>query len=218
MAHKKYRNSKGEVVPSVTTIISNNLGWNKQFLIDWSKKIALTQGRDSNEIMEEASKIGTLTHYLVECKITNQTPDITPYRRADLLAARNGYLAFCDWEKSWKPTKYEYSEVELVSDKYNFGGTIDIIASKDNKLYILDLKTSNHIHPEMVIQLAAYKNLFEEKHEKLIDSCGIIKLQKDEQRYGFFPVSSKQIQAGWETFLSLVKVQQSRELLEGFGK
>lgn len=218
MAHKKYYNSLNEIVPSVTTLISNNLGWNKQMLIAWSKKIALKEGRDSNEITEYAANIGTLTHYLIECKLKKETPDITPYKKEDLVIARNGYLGFCEWEKFWKPADYTYSEVELVSDKHNFGGTIDIIAKKNNKYHILDIKTSNHIHAEMVIQLAAYKKMAEEKLSIKIETCNIIKISKDECKYLFFPMTQEEIDAGWLVFESLLKIEKNKKILQSFGK
>ena len=62
-----------------------------------------------------------------------EVPDISPYFPADLKKAKNGYLAFCDWEEQWKPN-YKYSEVQLVHEGELYGGTIDIIAEKDGKL------------------------------------------------------------------------------------
>ena len=218
MAHKKYYNTTGDVVPSVTTVISNNLGWNKQMLIAWSKKMALNEGRDSDEVKDQAAALGTITHYLIECKIKNTIPDISQYKKEDLIIARNGYLGFCDWEAFWKPAEYKHNEVSLVSNQYNYGGTIDIIASKDNKLHILDIKTSNHIHPEMVIQLAAYKQMFEENFNDKIDSCCIIKLSKDKQQYNFFPMTDEQVSAGWDVFKSLLEVQKHKNVLNKFGK
>lgn len=218
MAHKKYYNSSGDTVSSVTTIISNNLGWNKQMLIAWSKKMALTEGRDSDEVTEQAANIGTITHYLIECKIKNLVPDISQYKKEDLIIARNGYLGFCDWEAFWKPSEYKHNELELVSDKYNYGGTIDIIAAKDDQLHILDIKTSNHIHPEMVIQLAAYKNMYEEKFNTTIASCNIIKLAKDKQQFNYFPMTPEQVASGWEVFKGLLEVQRHKNILSKFGK
>jgi hypothetical protein len=218
MAHTKYYAKDGEQVPSVTTVIGGNLGWNKNMLIAWTKKKALKEGIDSDTIVKESSEIGTLTHYLCENKIKNTVPDITPYSKEHLTRAKNGYLGFCDWEKFWKPTKYTHCELSLVSEKYRFAGTIDILAERDGGIHLLDLKTSNHIHPEMVIQLAAYKRLYEEVYNVPILSQSIIKLCKDEPRYDFYPVNDAQDLAGWEVFLQLLEVNKRKKLLETFGK
>lgn len=218
MAHTKYYTPANIEVPSVTTIIGNNLGWNKNMLIAWSKKLALKEGRDSEEVTKEAGEIGTITHYLCECKIKNETPDISLYKKEYLKQAKNGYLAFCDWEKEWRPDQYVHSEIQLVNNKYLYGGTIDLVVKKNNELHILDLKTSNHIHPEMVIQLAAYKHLYEENNKDKIKSMGIIKLSKKEQKYEFYPITTEQCEAGWKVFLSLLEVEKYKSILSKFGK
>jgi hypothetical protein len=218
MAHTVYKNKTKQTVPSVTTVISNNLGWNKQMLIAWSKKIALTQGRDSDDVVKEAGDIGTLTHFLIENKIKSQLPDISKYSKEHLKQAKNGYLAFCDWEMLWKPEKYAYSEVKLVSEKYQFGGTIDIIALKENHYHILDIKTSNHIHPEMVIQIAAYKKLFEENFDEQIKSCSIIKVEKGKREYSFFTATDNELDASWSVFQSLLELNQLKSKISCFGK
>jgi len=218
MAHTKYYTPSNIEVPSVTTIIGNNLGWNKPMLLAWTKKLALKEGKDSDEITKEAGEIGTLTHYLCENKINNTTPDIAPYSKKHLAKAKNGYLGFCDWEKFWKPTKYLYCEIPIVNEIYGFGGTIDIVAERDNKVHLLDLKTSNHIHPEMVIQLSAYKRLFEGNFNVPIESMSIIKLSKEEPAYEFYSVTPEQDLAGWEVFLALLEVHKRKFILNKFGK
>ena len=37
----RYNNNEGKRVPSVTTIINQHLGWNKQVLIGWTKRMML---------------------------------------------------------------------------------------------------------------------------------------------------------------------------------
>lgn len=235
MAHKIYKLKDGTVVPSVTTIISNNLGWNKNMLIAWSKKIALTQGRDSNEITEEAADVGHLTHTLIEHRIKTKMgieqalPDITGLDKELLKKAKFGYLAFLDWEAKWKPDRYVFSELEMVSESHKYGGTMDIMAEKDGHLYIIDIKTSNSIHPEMVIQLQAYRELFHEnysnKHvegnpfdKRYVDGSIILKLSKDEQKYEEFPVTPDLVQPGWEAFVCLLRLDNDKKLLAKFGK
>jgi len=52
--------------------------------------------------------------------------------------------------------------MELVSELYKFGGCPDAIGKIDGKLTLVDWKTSNSVYPDMLIQLAAYKQLWEE--------------------------------------------------------
>ena len=46
----KYINDEGYKVPSVTTIINQHLGWNKQALINWAKRITLG-GQDADKVL-----------------------------------------------------------------------------------------------------------------------------------------------------------------------
>ena len=46
----RYVNKDGQKVPSVTTIINQHLGWIKQVLINWAKRITLG-GQDADKAM-----------------------------------------------------------------------------------------------------------------------------------------------------------------------
>ena len=61
----KYILKDGTRVTSVTTVISNNLGWNKNVLLGWTKKQTLL-GNDTQELLRDAGDTGTLAHYMIE--------------------------------------------------------------------------------------------------------------------------------------------------------
>lgn len=214
--HTVYQLKNGTQVPSTTTIISQNLGWNKDHLIKWYKNIALERGQDASFITEEAADIGSITHELIEYKIKKQVPDITNYNRDYLKLAKNGYLAFCDWESQYKPDNYLFSEVVMVSEKYCFGGTADIIIEKNNEPHLIDIKTCNWLHPEMVIQLAAYKHLLKETRDIDIKTCTIIKVNKKEPLFETKSPTEEQLKNGWEIFKRLLYINNTRKQLEEF--
>ena len=54
----KYILKDGTKATSVTTVINNNLGWNKNVLIGWTKKQTLL-GNDTQEILRDAGDPGT---------------------------------------------------------------------------------------------------------------------------------------------------------------
>ena len=105
-----------------------------------------------------------------------------------------------------------------MSARHRFAGPIDVVEERDGGLHLLDLKTRNHQQSEMVIQLAAYKRLYEEIYKVPILSQNIIKLSKDSPEYEFYPVDIQEDQAGWEVFLSLIEVEKRKKLLSKFGK
>mgnify|MGYP001420096526 CR=1 FL=1 len=122
--HTVYKTSDGERLPGVTTVI-NELGWNKNMLIAWSRREALA-GNDPDKIKNEAAKPGTLTHSFIEGHIKGEQVDTSDFTENQIELAKNSYFAFVEWERAMKPV-YLGTEIQLVSEKYRFGGTADMI-------------------------------------------------------------------------------------------
>jgi len=55
---QNYVLQNGNRASSVTTIINAMLGWNKNTLIAWAKRMT-AQGEDADAVMREAGRIGT---------------------------------------------------------------------------------------------------------------------------------------------------------------
>jgi hypothetical protein len=49
----------------------------------------------------------------------------------------------------------------LVCSDYEYGGTPDAVGILDGRLVLLDWKTSNWVHSDYIIQMAAYRNLLQ---------------------------------------------------------
>jgi hypothetical protein len=215
MGHTIYKLKNEQKVDSVTTIIGNVLGFNKEILMKWTRSLAF-KGINSDNVKKESATIGTAAHYLVESKMINQKVDKTKLEhlnKEQLEKVKNAYKSFVEWEKDWKPDEYVHNEIQLVSENHKFGGTIDIVAKKDNNLYILDNKTSNSLHIEMIIQLGAYKILFEENFPEKIYQCGIIKIEKEKINYNFKLVPEESLNAGMEIFLNALKINELKNKL-----
>ena len=208
-AHQRYKLTDGTVVPGVTTVINSQLGWNKQALIAWSRREALA-GNDPNKVRDKAADIGTLTHYMVECHIKGIEPDTSEYAPADVDKAENGFIAFLDWEKEFS-VKYLESEIQVISEKHRFGGTVDQIVQRNGSLWLLDLKTSKGIYPDMKIQVAAYKQAYEEQKGKQIDEVHILQLGKEDGAFQHHKLSQNDVSCAWEVFkhcLDLYRLQK----------
>lgn len=208
-AHTKYYVNKKKVA-SVTTIIGNNLGWNKGALIGWSRKMALS-GQDPNVIKKEAASIGTLTHKMVENYILEKPINTFIYSEEDIAKATVGFKAFLDWEKIVKPI-YLNTEIQLVSKEFLYGGTIDLIVDVAGHIGILDLKTSNNIYKEHIIQLAAYRNLYTENHGP-VDYCAILKLDKVTGKFTYHFITNEKLDKAFEAFEYCLKLSQLKEEL-----
>lgn len=203
-AHQRYRLTateqwpKGEIVPGVTTITGGQLAWNKNVLIAWARRSALA-GKDPDKIRDEAADSGTCTHYLVECHIKNVEADLKDFTQAQIDKGETGFLAFLDWEKE-NELDYRFIEKGVVSEVYRYGGTVDMLATKNGSLWLLDLKTSKGIYAEHKVQVAAYKYAYEEQEQEIINECHILQLNKEDGSFQHHKLSKEQIEDGWQVF------------------
>jgi hypothetical protein len=77
--------------------------------------------------------------------------------------------------RSKHKTAIIHNELNIVSETYKMGGTIDRVMQINNKLYLVDIKTSNAVHNHYWLQLAAYKKMLEEKQPDLkLDGVAIL--------------------------------------------
>lgn len=204
-AHQRYRLRptpdwpKGEIVPGVTTILDGQLGWNKRTLMAWSRRTALA-GQDPDLVASEAADSGTVAHKLVEAHIKGVEADLSDFTKNQIDAGETGFLAFLDWEKE-QGLVYEQIEFPVVSEQYRYGGTVDMIARKNGSLWLLDLKTSSGIWPEMKCQVAAYYKAFEEQEQRQVHEWHILKLDKKDGSFQHHKLSGREVAAAWKVFL-----------------
>lgn len=177
-AHQRYKTQAGLIVPGVTTIL-NLLA--KPALIYWSWNLGM-QGQDYRKVTQKAADIGTIAHYMVECHLKGIKPDqaqMDEYAPANIKPAELAYHQFEEWwqKQGWKTVG---AEIQLVSEKYLFGGSLDCVAQDTAGKYILiDVKTSKAIYDTMKYQLSAYWNLWEENNpDKPLSNSIIIHLDK----------------------------------------
>jgi len=157
--HTIYKCRDGVRVPGVTTILGVLA---KPALIIWANRMGL-QGIDTSKYVDEAAKAGTAAHEMIECHLTDQEFDRSQYSEDLLGIAENGYIKYLDWEKIHE-IKNVKSEMILVSEKYRYGGQIDMYAELDGLPTLIDFKTNaTGIYPEMEYQTAGgYRQLLEE--------------------------------------------------------
>jgi len=204
-AHTRYSTQDGTRVPGVTTVVGQ-LGWDKNALIAWARREALA-GNDPNKIRDTAANIGTLTHYIIECHIKGIEPDLSDYSKNDIDKAENGFLGFLDWEKDNK-LEYIDSEIKVVSEKYKYGGTLDLIAKKNVSFWLVDFKTGKGIYPNHKIQVSAYAKAYTEQTGNNIKETYILHLNRETGAFAYHKLSKDDISNGWLVF------KHCRELYE----
>jgi hypothetical protein len=200
-----YRLADGTRVPGVTTVIGRFK--DSGALMQWAFKQGKEGKRSLYEEAEKAADIGTCAHGLVELHIGNAdafsldryAKDALPDEdmRKKAWTAFNSYLK---WAENFKVRVVE-QECLLVSEKHRFGGTPDAIGVVGNELCLLDWKTSNAVYSDYLIQLAAYRHLWEENRpgQPITGGFHLLRFAKEHGDFShhYFPDLSN----AWRMFL-----------------
>lgn len=158
----------GTKVPGTTTVIGRFK--DSGGLLYW----AFSQGKaGKNKLYDEAEKaadIGTCAHAMVEMRVNGRSDDECLALADNMLTdpdmktkAISAYRAYEAWAKNFNVQILE-QEIQLVSEKHRFGGTPDAVGIINDQLVLLDWKTSNSVYSDYLIQLAAYRQLWEENY------------------------------------------------------
>lgn len=172
--HTRYRNSKGDIVPGVTTILGV---LNKPALVHWAWDLG-SKGIDYRKYRDDKADIGTLAHYLIMCDLTGEKPDTSDYSEKQIDQAENSVLSYLEWKKG-KVVKPILVETSLVSEEDGYGGTIDLFAWIDDVRTLVDFKTGKAIYSDMFYQLAAYNALLSKNGHEACD-IRLLRIGRDE--------------------------------------
>lgn len=202
-AHPKYTLACGKLVKGVTTILAILA---KPLLVKWANNLGL-EGVDSNVYTRKIARIGTLAHDMVISHLENKKVDTSSYSEEEINASLVCFNNFLLWKKGKKITLL-LLEQSLVSEKYEYGGKIDIYCKLDGVKTLIDLKTSSSIYPEMFHQLAAYKNLLEE-NGYIVEQVRLVRIGKKEGDVIDVPLSNTNIH--WEIFKLCLELYNLRK-------
>lgn len=172
-----YKNSAGERVPGVTTI----LGRFKESggLINWAYQCGC-RGIDINQARDRAADAGTCAHDQIDAHLHGRDFDRTKYDKAILEKADHCFLGFLEW-KAQTSLKLVAAEVSLVSERHQFGGTFDAALVGDT-LRLLDYKTASAIYNDALVQVAGGYSLLWQEHypDKELGGIDILRISKPE--------------------------------------
>lgn len=201
-----YYSSTGSELPSVTTLIGRYI--NKPFLAVWARDLMRDYSIDFEKESKIAADIGTIAHEMVELDLLELPQKIYPKKLEDHLKhAKIAYSAWEKWKEDYKIDKLLGTEVKLTSEKYGYGGTIDIPAVINSKNTILDLKTSKSISIEYQIQIAAYGKLWNENNPNtLIERYEILRLDKFSGKYEY--VGWDDLEKPWKIFKHFLEIDK----------
>lgn len=198
-----YWNAAGEEVPSTTTIINKYKDVGGLMYFAWSEGKA---GRGLNESRDRAGDVGSMLHGQIDAFLKDELWGLpVDAHPEDAQIAARLYATFREW---WAHNKIEVvaTETSLVSETYQYGGTVDLVGNyPGGGLIIMDWKTSSAFYQEMLLQMAAYRRLWQECKQQVIERATLALFSKTDRKIKFYPVTNEQMGLGFEKFLLLRK-------------
>jgi len=208
-AHTQYKTADGIRVPGVTTVLGILA---KPALIPWANRLGL-QGIDSSKYVDEKADIGTCAHYLIECELKGVKPDLGDFSPNAVSDAENGYLKWLEWTKG-QDLKLIGSEIGVVSERYKYGGTVDVFATLNGINTLIDIKTSGSgIWPEMRHQVAAYAMALGETGLQQVDQVIIVRVGRSSEE-GFQTEVVGNLDKHFELFLHALAIYRLQKELK----
>jgi hypothetical protein len=164
----------------------------------WSWKLG-KQGLDYREEREKAADIGTVAHDAVERWVRGE-PRLSMHPEAE-----RAFEAFRSWAAK-SALRIVRTEVQLVSEKFRYGGTLDAVLEIDGKRAIGDWKSSNRVYADYMIQCAAYGQLWNENFPDQPINGGYHLLRFDKTFGDFHHHHWAELDAAWIAFRCLRKL------------
>lgn len=215
-AHIRYYNEAKKRLPGVTTIIGI---LNKPLLVNWANRIGL-QGINVKDYVSDKADIGTLDHEMMFTDLKNVMAMLRPegeilleqvdenhvplrikgyFTGIQLEIAQNGFKKYLNWKKEHTITPIILEE-GMVSEKFQFGGTIDNYSLFDGVLTLIDYKTCKALYLEHFIQVSAYRQLLRENGHK-VRLTAILRVGRDENEgFEYHKIPAKKMALCWKLF------------------
>jgi len=126
-------------------------------------------------------------------------------------------MAFLDWKSKNKVVFIDH-EKTVYSKKYNYVGTFDALAKvgDEEKIYLIDYKSSKGIYSTMRYQTAAYCEAYNEENKTDYKNRMILKLGKDDGEFQAEIFDEKDYDMDLEGFLSLLSIYNIEKKLSGW--
>jgi hypothetical protein len=200
---------------------------NKPALVGWAGKLCTEAGwRAGKEgqpmpkwadicygTRDAAADAGTLAHELFEAHLRKLPLPAVPDTPVGVAGYR-GYENAVRWLDGSSMTIEPY-EKPLVSERYRYGGTPDALAtSKDRILSLADWKTSAGVYPEMLIQMAAYRQLLSETQGTPVVGVHLVRFSRDHGDFAHYYFDDSALDTGWTIFQALLALYGPLKALE----
>ncbi len=212
----------GEPVVGTTTVCGM---LNKPALVGWAGKLctdlAWRAGKAGEpmpkwnallyDTRDAAADAGTLVHEAFEARLHNQP--VPEFPDTDIgKAAKQGFANALHWLES-SGMKVESHERPLVSLAYRYGGTPDAIMRNNDVVSLGDWKTGG-IYAEMILQMAAYRQLLAECEGIKAVGVHLVRFSREHGDFNHHFFGDDALDMGWEVFKRLLEIAPTLKALE----
>jgi ATP-dependent exoDNAse (exonuclease V) beta subunit len=140
---------------------------------------------------DQAADIGSAAHEVIEGRVntaiaggelrvdTSEIHGDSGLANEDLRLVENCVNAATEWLLSHNVVPI-VAERRIYSRRWHFSGTADLIARVDDKLALVDWKSSKGLYPEYALQTAAYVKAYQEETGEKIQTRWLIRLGKED--------------------------------------
>ena len=201
----RYYRRNGKYYPSITYVLSA-YPKGKHFE-NWLKQM----GTSADYIVKQAAQEGTQVHEMIEDYLNGKELNFlnslgNPAYNPDVWQM---FLRFVDFWETYNPKLIE-TEVHLFSDELKVAGTCDMVCEIDDKLWVIDFKTSNHLQTTYDLQTAVYAKCYEECYGKTADHTAVLWLKSSKRgpKDGFMQGK------GWEIYESKRTIEENLDIFK----
>ena len=178
-------------MPSITTVINKLKEADGMIYAAWDLGM---QGKNYKDEWASKANSGTLVHSMIHKEEIN----LALYPEDIIAKANRGYQNYLNWFKQ-SQLESECSEISLVCECHQCGGTIDDVWIHNGERSIGDIKTGK-IYYSHLIQVSAYKHLWEVNFpDKPISGFHLLHFDKETADFGQNYFSN--LDEAWEAFI-----------------
>lgn len=186
MAVEKFKS----LVPSTGTV-------DAKFVHDSFTK-ALDAG---NEFAKHAADFGTLVHsWLENFALTGTFPQKEPAADSPYYTVFHSVKQFISDFGLGTPSVTVIKPELFVYHTLGYAGTADLVVMRNNKVYLIDYKATNHLKSSYLLQLAAYTAAIKELYGLDVEKATLIRFGKQDVGYERLGVSKEELAVYFEIF------------------
>lgn len=198
----------GQKVPGVTTVL-REWGAKTPALVHSAWKLG-SEGKNYREEWGKKMDAGSLTHARCEADIRGlPQPSVEGYAPEVVETSDKTFAAYRAWREGTR-LELMLSEIPLVS-RHGFGGCLDAVGMLNGEAVLLDFK-SKTLYAEQIVQVAAYRKLWNEHHPDMrLESAHILGLTEG---FHHHQPTAEALDAGWELFLRLLDIYRIKKAVK----